>query len=236
MNTQLLDQLVGLLVAEKPARSRVFERWGIDYCCGGKKALSEACAAKQLDAAAVMRDLETSDASPQPIVTDWSKEPLTALCDHIQKSHHGYLREALPRLTALTEKVAERHGSRDKRLIELKNLYPTFRSNLEEHMAKEEDILFPAIRSLEGRGPIDSLAYGIAEPIKVMLADHDNAGAALDQLRELTDGYVASPDACNTRRAMLDAFSELETDMHQHVHKENNILFPRALKMAAMRA
>ncbi len=236
MNTPLLDRPVGQLVAEKPARSRVFERWGIDYCCGGKKALSDVCTAKKLDAASVVRDLEASDASPQPIATDWTKESLTDLCDHIEKVHHGYLHEALPRLTALTTRVAERHGAKDGRLIKLRDVFQAFRSEMEEHTAKEDDVLFPAIRSLEGRGAINSLARGISEPIKAMLADHDTAGAALAKMRELTDGFVPSPDACNTHRAMLDALSELESDMHQHVHKENNILFPRAIEKAAILA
>ncbi len=235
MNTQLLDRPVGQLVAEKPARSRVFERWGIDYCCGGKKALSDVCTAKKLDAASVVRDLEASDASPQPEVTDWTKESLSDLCDHIEKVHHGYLHEALPRLTALTTRVAERHGAKDGRLIELKDVFDAFRSDMEEHTTKEGEVLFPAIRSLEGRSA-SSLAHGIAEPIKVMLADHDNAGAALAKMRELTDGFIPSSDACNTHRAMLDALSGLESDMHQHVHKENNILFPRAIEKAAILA
>ena len=111
MNTSILDRPVGQLVAEKPTRSRVFERWGIDYCCSGRKALQEACAAKNLDSAAVIRDIEESDAGRQPASVDWTKETLTALCNHIESVHHGYLRLALPRLSMLTEKVAERHGS-----------------------------------------------------------------------------------------------------------------------------
>lgn len=232
MNKQLLDRPVGQLVTEKPARSRVFEQWGIDYCCSGKKALAEACAAKQLDVKAVVRDIEASDAAPQPSGTDWNVESLAELCDHIEHAHHAYLREALPRLTMLTEKVAERHGANDPRLVELRDVFQAFRSEMEEHTAKEDKILFPAIRSLEGDGGADPLARRVADPIRVMLADHDNAGAALEEMKSLTDGFTPAPTACNTQRAMLDALSELELDTHQHVHKENNILFPRSIEAA----
>lgn len=233
MNTQFLDRPVGQLVAEKPARSRVFERWGIDYCCGGKKNLGEVCAKKGLDSTAVVQDLETSDAAPQPVGTDWTQATLTALCDHIEGVHHGYLCEALPRLSALTSRVAERHHQKDPRLVELKQVYDAFRAELEVHTEKEDRLLFPAIRSLETDGQSSPLAHRITEPIQHMLADHDDAGVALLKMRELTDGFSPRADACNTHRAMLDALAELEQDTHQHVHKENNILFPRAIEKSS---
>lgn len=229
MNASLLETPVGQLVAQKPARSKVFERWGIDYCCGGKKSLQETCAKKGLDASAVVQDIERSDAAPQPEGTDWTQTTLTALCEHIQGVHHGYLREALPRLTALTERVAERHAGKDPRLAELKEVYADFRAEMEAHTEKEDNLLFPAIRSLESSN-ISPLARRVADPIQCMLAEHDDAGAALAKMRELTDGFSPRADACNTHRAMLDALAELERDTHQHVHKENNILFPRAIE------
>lgn len=231
MNTPLLDRPVGQLVAEKPTRSRVFERWGIDYCCSGKKALNEACAAKSLDPSAVLRDLEESDAGSQSVAVDWTKETLTALCDHIENVHHGYLRLALPRLTMLTEKVAGRHGQRDPRLVELSEVFQAFRSEMEAHTAKEDRMLFPAIRSLEGEAT--PFARQISQPIQVMLVDHDNAGAALEKMSVLTDGFVPGSDACNTHRAMLDALAELVHETHEHVHLENNILFPRAIEKSS---
>lgn len=233
MNTLFLDRPVGQLVAEKPARSRVFERWGIDYCCGGKKNLGEVCAKKGLDTSAVVLDLETSDAAPQPAGTDWTQATLTALCDHIEGVHHGYLREALPRLSALTARVAERHHQKDPRLVELKQVYDAFRADIEVHTEKEDKLLFPTIRSLETDGQASPLAHRITEPIQHLLADHDDAGAAFEKMRALTDSFVPGADACNTHRAMLDALSELEVDMHQHVHKENNILFPRAIEKSS---
>lgn len=224
-NQTLLDRLVGQLVAEQPARSRVFERWGIDYCCSGKKALSEACAVKSLDADAVLRDLEASDTGAEPPAFNWNEEPLPRLCDDIVQTHHAYLWENLPRLSGLTARVAERHGGRDPRLVELSELFESFRTEMEGHMDKEEQVLFPAIRSLEA----GASGAGLQGPIRAMLAEHDNAGADLEKMRLLTDGFAPSAEACNTHRAMLHGLAELEADMHQHVHKENNILFPRTL-------
>lgn len=229
MNNPLIDRPVGQLVAEQPGRSRVFERWGIDYCCGGRKPLADVCASKQLDVADVVRDLEVDDANATPSETDWRSEPLAKLCDHIEQTHHGFLREALPRLSMLTAKVAERHEQKDPRLAELRDVFEGFREELESHMVKEERILFPAIRSVDEGVPCPHLS----SPIQVMLAEHDDAGAALAAMRTLTDEFRPGPDACNTHRAMLHALAELESDMHQHVHKENNILFPRAIEREA---
>ncbi|MBZ0212649.1 MAG: DUF542 domain-containing protein, partial [Nitrospirae bacterium] len=207
MNTPTLDRPVGQLVAEKPSRARVFERWGIDYCCGGKKTLGQVCTTKNLDAQAVVQELVASDAGPQPETIDWNAESLMALCDHIQEVHHGYLRLALPRLSMLTEKVASRHGDRDPRLVELRGVFMAFRAEMEEHTTKEDRILFPAIRSLEAESGPDDLARNIQHPIRVMLEDHDSAGEALEQMKSLTEGFVPDANACNTHRAMLDALA-----------------------------
>lgn len=223
MNTQLLNRPVGQLVVEQPSRSRVFERWGIDYCCGGKRVLSDACVAKKVDPDAILRDLEASDSRAEPPEVNWAVEPLARLCDHIVLTHHQYLWENLPRLSALTEKVADRHGAKDPRLVELHILFESFRVEMEGHMDKEERLLFPAICSLRDGPSID----GLQGTIHAMLEDHDSAGEDLARMRLLTDGFTPSPTACNTHRAMLHALSELEADLHQHVHKENNILFPR---------
>lgn len=233
MEQQTLDRPVGQLVAEKPSRSRVFERWGIDYCCGGKQTLSAACADRNLDISAVAQDLEALERGSEPKEADLRTESLTALCDHIQTVHHGYLRENLPRLTALTDRVADRHGDKDPRLVEVREVFREFRHELESHTAKEDQILFPAIRGLEAHDGTSHFGPSIATPIQTMLAEHDDARIFLEKLRSLTDGFRPSPSACNTWRAMLAALAELEADMHQHIHKENNILFPRAIQEAS---
>jgi regulator of cell morphogenesis and NO signaling len=247
--SQIAETPVGTLVVEGPHRSRLLEERGIDYCCGGRRTLEQACRERGLRAAEVaaelLREDETRDRMPEPLPgTDWSRAPLTELCAHIERTHHDYLRAALPRIASLTEKVAAAHGSADCRLVSLHTHFAHFRAELEAHTRKEETVLFPWIRSLEAVEPDGGPTFGaccctvcgdVAEPIQVMLAEHDDAGAALRRMRALTDDFTPPPYACNTYRALLAALTELEADMHQHVHKENNILFPRALELQAAR-
>ncbi|QNN24061.1 iron-sulfur cluster repair di-iron protein [Planctomycetales bacterium ZRK34] len=223
---------VGELVTERPQRSRVFERLGIDYCCGGKKSLAEVCAAKGYEADQVLSLIEESDASQSTIVIDAATMALTELCDHIEQTHHAYLKTELPRLDAMTHKVAAVHGADEPRLVELRETFIRFRDELMMHMQKEEHVLFPIIRSMES-GDLSAGAHcgSVANPIAQMEAEHDDAGEALEAFRRLTDAYTPPAWACNTFRATYDALAQLERDMHQHVHKENNVLFPRAIKL-----
>jgi regulator of cell morphogenesis and NO signaling len=223
------ESAVGQLVADRPSRARVFEKLGIDYCCGGRQPLSEACSSRGLDAATVLRLLEAIDEAPATPQADWSRATMSELADHIEQTHHAYLKQELPRLHQLLEKIAAKHGDSRPALRELLEVFLAFAEELFSHMAKEERILFPLIRQLESAGGPAAFHCGsIRNPIAVMVAEHDNAGRALQRMRELTDGYAAPADACNTYRASFDALRQLEADMHQHVHKENNILFPRA--------
>ncbi len=219
---------VGELVAQRPARARVFEELGIDYCCGGKRPLEEVCEEKGLDVARVADRLERAEA-PASDEVDWKGRSMSELADHIERTHHVYLKAELPRLGALVAKVAGRHGPNHPELSLLGRVFEGVRAELEAHLMKEEMILFPAIRRLEA-GP-DEAAFsgeGLAAPIRVMEQEHDNAGEALARMRELTDDYTVPADACNSYRAMLHDLQRFEEDMHVHVHKENNILFPRA--------
>ena len=224
------DRTIGDLVTERPARARIFENFGIDFCCGGGKSLARACGEKNLDAQQIIGVLNLLDAAPAADETDWSKQPLSALADHIERTHHAYLRRQLPWLDQVTEKVARRHGDRDPRLVELRLVFTTFAAELGAHMQKEEQVLFPLVRRLEqGDGSAAAPCGGsIRNPIAQMVREHDDAGDALARMRELTDDYAVPEGACNTFRAMLEALRELELDMHRHVHKENSILFPRA--------
>ncbi|MEP0841441.1 MAG: iron-sulfur cluster repair di-iron protein [Phycisphaerae bacterium] len=225
---------VGQLVAERPSRARVFERFEIDYCCGGKQPLAEACAERGLDPESVLAELRAADAAPHPSETDWTTAPLGDLCDHIVAAHHAYLRRELPRLEAMSEKVAEVHGRREPHLRELAAVFAALHEELDQHMAKEEQVLFPLVRLLESSTALPSFHCGsVANPIRVMEHEHDDAGAALTRMRRLTGGYAPPPEACNTYRALLDGLAELEADLHRHIHKENNILFPRAAALEA---
>ncbi|QKK08588.1 MAG: iron-sulfur cluster repair di-iron protein [Planctomycetota bacterium] len=236
MSSSPLIQTVGELVRENPARSRVFEHFSIDYCCGGKVPLREACRERGLDADRVAADLALVDAEPAPSTEDPASMGLAALADHIEATHHAYLREELPRLDFMTKKVAQVHGDAEPRLHEIRQVFVTCREELEAHMLKEERVLFPMIRELEqADGAVAFHCGSLANPIEMMEHEHDSAGHAMSRFKELTDGYAPPEWACNTYRAMVDGLAAFERDMHQHVHKENNVLFPRALELEASR-
>jgi regulator of cell morphogenesis and NO signaling len=234
MSTMIDTSLtVGQLVAENPARARVFERVGIDYCCGGKKPLEEACRELGLDARTLAAILDTDSAPSGDRFADASGMTLTQLADHIEATHHAYLRRELPRIGQLLARVVNAHGKRHPAVIEVADVYTHFVGELQQHMQKEEQILFPAVRQLEAGATGGFHCGTLSSPIDVMEAEHDAAGEALARFRSLTAGYSSPEDVCNTYRALMDALRDLEEDMHQHVHKENNILFPRTLELEA---
>jgi regulator of cell morphogenesis and NO signaling len=226
---------VGELVARHPGLSRVFEEAGVDYCCGGKRPLVEACRQKGLDPATFTARLrEAAAAADGATFVDAAAMSLAELADHIEAAHHGYLKQELPRLDFLTAKVSSVHGQHDSRLHEIRKVFMQFAGEMSVHMMKEEQILFPMIRRLESSESSVAFHCGsIANPIRQMELEHQGAGDALEQFRALTDGYTPPDWACNTYRAMIDALAHLERDMHQHVHKEDNVLFPRALAREA---
>lgn len=236
MTTLSPEQSVAELVLERPSRSRLFESLGIDYCCGGKKSLREACERKQLDVKKMLERLKAEEAAPAAEnAVDLRELPLGALIEDILAHHHKYLRRELPRLEKLMEKVNRVHGAQDARLQRMARVLAHFQQELQSHMMKEEHILFPVIAQMaaERRKP-KACFQTIAHPIRQMEREHDGAGDALDQLRALSDGYTPPDWACNTYRALLDGLSELEQNMHLHVHKENNILFPRAIELETL--
>lgn len=235
----LEEATIGALVAQKPARAALFDKLSIDFCCGGKATLSEACLKAGLAVEEVGRMLEEFDRCDSALTAaeepDWLKASLTDLADHIVKTHHAYLNQELPRLAALVAKVAAVHGQKDARLLELKNVFEALKSELETHTGKEENILFPYIRSLDSRS-FDAAAHKrqpvfgtVLNPVKCMENEHEDAGQALVKMRELTDQYRAPQGACNSWLALLDGLEKLDKDLRIHIHKENSILFPRAI-------
>lgn len=233
MSQALVETTVGDLVVQRPSRARVFEKLGIDYCCGGKKTLSLVIAEKGLAADQVVEAL-TREASEQREQGErnWASASLTDLCDHIERTHHAYLKQELPRLEFLTAKVANRHGDRIPALVEIHHVFMTMKAELESHMMKEEQVLFPICRRFDTADALPASHCGTVEnPIRVMIQEHDDAGEALARIRALTNDYTPPADACNTFRATFDSLHQLEQDMHIHVHKENHILFPRAARM-----
>jgi len=222
------DTTVGQLVTERPSRARVFEKFGIDYCCGGRKPLGQACLDRKVDPKLVLDELRKSDEVRTP-ERDWAALGLTRLADHIEQVHHGYLRQELPRLDFLIRKVVAAHGKDHPELPQLREVFLGFKADLLNHMQKEELVVFPLCRRLEsGEVPDSVTAAGLDVPLDVLTHEHADAGLALETMRWLADDYTVPPGACNTYRAMLDGLKELEADMHQHVHLENNVLFPAA--------
>lgn len=225
---------VGELVRDNPARARVFEEIKLDYCCGGKQPLDAACRARGLDTGSVIDMLNRCDEATDGLraVENPDTMSLTELADHIERRHHEYLRAELPRLARLIDKVADAHGERDPRLLQLRAVFAPFAENMISHMMKEERILFPLIRALEAAAvPAVPCCGSVANPIRQMEAEHDDSGSTLAVMRELTDGFTPPAGACNTHVALLAALASLEMDTHQHVHKENNVLFPRAIAL-----
>lgn len=232
-----IESTVGELVARRPSRSRVFEKLGIDYCCGGKKPLSVACADKGLDAGTVLTILLATEEGETSTDRDWTTASLADLSRHIEQTHHAYLKRELPRLEAIVHKVAAVHGDHHPWLLEFDRVYTHFAAEMATHMMKEEQILFPLIRSLESGEPAPTANYGhgVGSPIRILEDEHDDAAQSLKRMRELSAGFTPPSDACNTFRAMLDGLGELEADTHRHVHKENSVLFPRALELERRR-
>ncbi len=235
MNPLALDRTLGDLVAENPARAAVLEALGLDFCCGGGRALADACREAGLDPATVARMLArppiaAAAAAAEP---DVRRLTLTDLVDHLEQTHHAYLREALPRLAALAAKVHDVHGAKHPQLVEMRDVLRGLIAEIEMHLGKEEEVLFPAIRMLERtRGAAEFHCGHLSNPIRVMEHEHEQAGAALARLRDLSSGYASPADACATFRAYYEELEQLERDLHRHIHKENNVLFPRALALA----
>jgi regulator of cell morphogenesis and NO signaling len=224
---------VGQIVKSRPSTSRVFESYRIDYCCGGKRTLQDVCDERGVQVDAVLRDLAATKVEAHDDA-DVRSMTLTELVDHIEVTHHQYLKKELPRLAAMVEKVARVHGDRDVRLAMLKRHYDGMSAELLSHMQKEEQILFPLIRQMDQHGILPANAdFSISMPIAVMESEHETAGRTLSLLHDLMDGYQPPSWACNTYRAMMDGLAELEHDMFQHVHKENNVLFPQSIERDA---
>ncbi len=225
---------VGLLVAEDPRRAGVFENFAIDYCCGGKRTFAEACENAGVSLAQVKSALSKLPELRGDDEPSWLEADLKELAVHIENTHHAYLKRELPRLLLLSQKVAKVHGSKDERLLAVRDVFATLKEELEAHTLKEERVLFPYICALaSARSPVPVPFGTVANPVRCMEAEHDEAGNALAKLRDLTDSFQAPASACASWTAMLAGFAALEQDLHRHIHKENSVLFPRAIAAEA---
>lgn len=215
------------LVIARPEAARRLDELGLDYCCGGARTLAEATESAGLDLGATVAELERVAAGEASSPT-W--RDIDELVDWIESTHHAYLREVLPHLTVLADKVAGVHGSNHPELADVVALVRDLRSDLEPHLLKEERVLFPMVRELAVAVAAPSFHCGtLMNPIRVMLGEHDTVGELLARLRDLTDGYAVPADGCGSYHALYRGLSELEADTHRHVHLENNVLFPKVL-------
>ena len=230
-------QTVRDIAIRYPASVRVFETLGIDYCCGGKRPLDEACQKANVPVAKAIEMLsELDDGAAGQEDRQWNDAPLAALAGHIVERHHRYIREEAPRLTALLQKVVTRHGSAHPELAAIQEAYQQLVEELMAHMMKEERILFPFIEQMDAAQSSGAAAPAgcfpsVEFPISRMVAEHDDAGELTAKIRELSAGFVPPSDACPSYRGLYHGLDEFERDLHQHIHLENNILFPRAIAM-----
>lgn len=228
------ETTVAEIATTTPETIRVFQQHHIDFCCGGKIPLEAACKARGLDVDLILTDLQAVLAPPasQP---DWASASLKALVEHIQRTYHAPLRIELPRLRAMLDKVVSRHGDQlSETLLPLQQTFVRLQRDLLDHMAKEDRVLFPFVVALESGVPqfVADAEERVKAPIAMMEAEHEDAGAALAFIRETTGDYTPPEWACPTFRGLYYGLAQLETEMHMHVHLENNILFPRALRLA----
>ncbi len=231
-----VTQTVREIALEQPSSIRVFEQFGIDYCCGGRKPLADACAAGNLEMDAVIAALEAAEKKLDPDAENWAGKSLESLSFHIVATHHAYVKRELPRLAQLAQKVVNRHGATMAELSVISATLAQLDEELMQHLAKEEAVLFPYIAGLEKSVSIGSpkphSCFGtVANPIAMMTREHDAAGTLVAKIHRLSGNFTTPENACPTFHAFYDGLKEFEQDLHQHIHLENNILFPRAIEL-----
>lgn len=226
------------LAVENPAATRIFEKFGIDYCCGGGQSLEQACERANISSDQVLDTLEMSEqqARAEQQIRDWSREPLSELIAHIKNTHHKYTREETVRLAALLQKVCSVHGKNHSELFAIRQTFSGLAQELTTHLMKEEMVLFPFIERMEEaviqKEPVLPAPFGtVQNPVAMMEHEHDSAGNALRAIRKASNDFTAPDDACVSYQTLYKALAAFEADLHQHIHLENNILFPRAIAM-----
>lgn len=219
----------------QPATIRVFENLHLDYCCGGNRPLAQACAEKGLDLQSVVDRLADA-AMAKAFDRDWSLATPSELIEHIVVTHHAYIRAELPRLLPMAEKAARKHGPTHPELEQLERQLTLLGDDLLLHLHKEERILFPYIQTLDkprnGSGPVAEACFGsVQSPIRMMIHEHEAAGALLEEMRAATGGFTPWNEACPTLTGLYYGLDKFEKDLHHHVHLENNLLFPQAIEL-----
>lgn len=232
------DTTVREVALQIPKSTRLFEKLKIDYCCGGNQPLAKACASAGVDVDNVIEMLAevTQSTSPDAAGFDFQNASLPELIEHILTTHHVFTKSEMDRLEALTVKVISAHGGNHPELIHLGELFGRLCADLRPHMFKEERVLFPYIvamtKAADQNQPGPLAPFGtVNNPVRTMMREHDTAGEILRELRTLTSDYKVPPDVCISYQTLYEALENFEKDLHQHIHLENNILFPKALDL-----
>ena len=231
MNKVLEDNLtVGEIVTNDFRTATIFKNAGIDFCCGGKQTLSEACSDKNIDQQELEKELSglTDHGFPSHNFKDWDP---AFLSDYIVNTHHKFVMKHLPELLFYTDKIATVHGNNHSELVEVVKIFEEINKELRQHLKNEEEVLFPAIKETLNQ-PSAKSKETIKSEIERMFGEHDFAGGAMEKINRLTGNYRIPEDACKTYEVTLKLLQQFEDDLHVHVHLENNILFPKALKLA----
>ena len=235
MNTTK-EKTIGEMVADDYRTAGVFESFGIDFCCKGNQTIDEVCESKNISKNLLHNDLEKIKISEDNQVTNYKSWPLDLLADYIEKKHHRYVEDKTPVLKQYLDKICTVHGKNHPELFEIKDLFNQSASELAAHMKKEELILFPFVRKMaiakQENQPSPQPPFGtVQSPIKTMMHEHDTEGEIFRRIEKLTDNYTPPLDACNTYKVTFALLKEFETDLHLHIHLENNILFPKSIEM-----
>jgi regulator of cell morphogenesis and NO signaling len=238
MKEAIQEKTLAQLVTLNPTAAVVFEKYGLDFCCKGKRTLEEACSEDHLKLKTVEHELEKILQMNLSVPEDrhLDKMDLDELIDYIISRHHHYVKESMPMIHSHLQKVVSKHGEKHPELNDILQLFTEVKEEMEQHMYKEENILFPRIKEINTAHKSLSAnwipdKYYISAPIEVMEGEHDKAGNILAEIKKLTANYTAPDNACTTYRLSFNELNDFELNLHQHVHLENNILFPRALEM-----
>ncbi len=230
------EETLGQLAAKDLRKAQVFKKYGLDFCCGGKKTVKEACREKGIDVTKVEQELQQADRMPasRPLpYTDWSP---SFLADYIVNTHHSYVRKNLPDILAYSEKVKSVHGGRHPELMAVHKLVEDMHQEMMAHLVKEEQVLFPYIQALDKKETGNRSAWkaelgSVQQPVNLMEMEHESVGGMMEEIRRLTQNFRLPEDACASYSLLYRLLEEFEEDLHLHVHLENNILFPAALQL-----
>lgn len=229
-------ELVSEIALQQPSAIGVFEKFGIDYCCGGHTPLAVACATQSLDLDSVIVALDVAANRTREADKDWTVQPLAAICDYIVAAHHSYCKREIPRLSGLAAKVANKHGGRSPELAIIQAKWNELVDGLSDHLAEEEVVVFPYIARIENQTDAGG-ANGIHRasqpdgPIARLITEHEWAGELLAEIRSLSHDFTPPGFACTSYQAFYEGLKAFEQDLHRHVHMENNVLFPRAIRL-----